>query len=367
MKTVKVGIIGTGNISSAYLNSNAVFSIFDIVALADLDVSRASEKAKEFNIPVACTPGELLANPEIEIVINLTIPGAHYSVSKDILGAGKHVYLEKPLSVTREEGNALVAFAAEKGLRVGCAPDTFFGGSHQTARKLIDDGWIGEPIGATAFMICHGHESWHPAPEFYYKVGGGPMMDMGPYYLTALINMMGPISRVTASARATFAERLITSQPLKGTKIAVDTPTHIAGVMDFGNGAVGTLLTTFDVWSSEHRNIEIYGTEGTLLVPDPNGFGGVVKVRRAGASDFQEVPLTHGYTDNSRGIGVADMAYAIQSGRKHRASGELANHVLEAMHGFLIASETGAHYKLNTTTMRPAALPVGLAKGELDA
>ncbi|HEY3331195.1 MAG TPA: Gfo/Idh/MocA family oxidoreductase [Capsulimonadaceae bacterium] len=367
MKTLKVGIIGTGNISGAYLNSNKVFSVFDIVALADLDLDRARARAEEFSIGRVCTPSELLADPDIDIVINLTIPAAHYSVSVDILNAGKHVYLEKPLSVTREEGAALVALADAKGLRVGCAPDTFFGGSHQTVRKLVDDGWIGRPIAATAFMLCHGHESWHPAPEFYYKVGGGPMMDMGPYYLTALVNILGPIRRVTASATATFQERTITSTPLKGTKITVDTPTHIAGVMDFTSGAVGTLLTSFDVWSSEHRNIEIYGTEGTLIVPDPNGFGGEVKIKRAGAADWSVVPLTHGYTDNSRGIGVADMAYAIQSGRKHRASGELANHVLESMHGFLEASATDEHYRLKTTTERPAALPVGLTNGELDA
>lgn len=366
MRKVKVGIVGCGNISGIYFKAGQTFEILDIVACADLIPERAKSKAEEFGIPKACSTEELLADSEIEIVVNLTIPKAHAEVSLAALEAGKHVYVEKPLAVTREDGQKILETAKVKGLMVGCAPDTFLGGGLQTCRKLIDDGWIGEPIAATAFMLCHGHESWHPDPEFYYKAGGGPMFDMGPYYLTALVSLMGPIKRVTGSTRITFPERTITSQPKFGTKITVDVPTHVAGVMDFASGAIGTIITSFDVWASTLPRIEIYGTMGSMLVPDPNTFGGPVLVRRQGASDWTSMPLTHGYTENSRGIGVADMAYAIQSGRKHRANGEMAYHVLDAMHGVHDAALSGRHYELTTTCERPAPLPLGLPGWALD-
>ncbi len=366
MRKVKVGIIGCGNISGIYFKAGQTFEVLDIVACADLIPERAAAAAEKYNIPKACTPQELLADPEIEIVINLTIPKAHAEVCLAALEAGKHVHVEKPLAVTRGDGRKILEMAKAKGLRVGAAPDTFLGGGLQTCRKLLDDGWIGEPIGATAFMLCHGHESWHPDPEFYYKVGGGPMFDMGPYYLTALVSLIGPVRRVTGSTQVTFPERTITSEPKFGTKVTVDVPTHIAGVMDFANGAVGTILTSFDVWSSTLPRIELYGTEGTMIVPDPNTFGGPIRVRRMGASEWSEVPLTHGYAENSRGIGVADMAYAIQSGRKHRANGEMAYHVLDIMHGFHDAASAGEHYELESTCERPAALPLGLPGHQLD-
>jgi predicted dehydrogenase len=366
MKKVKVGIIGCGNISGIYLkNCSQTFEIIDLVACADLIPERAQAKAEEYNIK-AMSVEELLADPEIEIVLNLTIPKAHAEVCTAALEAGKNVHVEKPLAITREDGQKLLELAKAKGLRIGAAPDTFLGGGIQTCRKLIADGWIGEPVAATAFMTCHGHESWHPDPEFYYKVGGGPMFDMGPYYLTALIALMGPVKRVTGSTRITFPERTITSAPKYGTKITVDVPTHVAGVMDFANGAIGTIITSFDVWSAQLPRIEIYGTEGTLSVPDPNTFGGPVYVRRAGADGWSEIPLTHGYAENSRGIGVADMAYAIRSGRPHRANGEMAYHVLDIMHGFHDASDSGRHYELASTCQQPAPLPLHLPKGFLD-
>ena len=367
MKPVKIGIIGCGNISGIYFKAGKTFSILDIAACADLDLSRAQAKAEEHGVPKAYTPDELLADPDIEIVINLTIPNAHYSVCKAALEAGKHVHVEKPLSITREQGKELVELAKEKGLRLGGAPDTFLGGGIQTCRKLIDDGWIGEPMGATAFMLCHGHESWHPDPAFYYKVGGGPMFDMGPYYLTALVSLIGPIKSIMGSTRATFPERTITSAPKYGEKVTVDVPTHVAGIMNFANGAIGTITTSFDVWASgEHPNIEIYGTEGSLIVPDPNGFGGPVKVRRSGSKEWTEMPLTHGFAENSRGIGVADMAYAVQSGRPHRSNGDLAYHVLEAMHAFHDSSDSGELYKMQSVVERPAPLPMNLPKDALD-
>ncbi|MCC6445275.1 MAG: Gfo/Idh/MocA family oxidoreductase, partial [Armatimonadetes bacterium] len=337
----KIGIVGCGNISGIYFQVCKTFEVLEIAACADLDIGRARAKAEQYGVPKACTVEDLLADPEIKIVVNLTIPKAHASVALAALEAGKSVHNEKPLTITREEGRRLLDLAAAKGLRVGGAPDTFLGAGLQTCRKLIDDGAIGEPVAATAFMMGHGHESWHPDPEFYYQTGGGPMFDMGPYYLTALVSLLGPVSRVTGSARITFPKRTITSQPKSGQKIQVEVPTHIAGVMDFAGGAVGTIITSFDVWAASVPCIEIYGSAGTLAVPDPNGFGGPVRLRRPDDKEWQETPLTHRYGGQSRGIGVADMAYALRSGRPHRASGELAYHVLDTMHAFHDASREG--------------------------
>ncbi len=355
MTPMKVGIVGCGNISNIYLEAGKKFDILDIVAVSDLDMARAQAKAAEHGVAKAVYVDELLADPEIEIVINLTVPGAHYDVCKAALEAGKHAYVEKPLSLTRAQGRDLLETASAKGLRVGGAPDTFLGAALQTCRKLVDDGAIGLPIAATAFMLGRGVETWHPNPEFFFKPGGGPMFDMGPYYLTALVSLLGPLKRVTGSAQMSFPERLITSQPLSGQKIVVETPTHIAGIMDFAGGAVGTIITSFDVWAHNLPPIEIHGSEGSLSVPDPNMFSGAVKLYRDGK--WEEVPLTHGYADNSRGIGVADMAYAIREGRPHRASGELTFHVLDAMHGFLDASQSGKHYLMESEGVRPEALP----------
>ncbi len=366
METVKVGIIGCGNISGAYLSMGDRFEILEIAACADLVMERARAKAEEFSIPRACTVDELLAIDEIDIVVNLTVPHAHAEVALAALEAGKSVYSEKPFALSRDEGRPVLELAREKGLLVGCAPDTFLGAGGQTARKLIDDGAIGEPVAAGAHMMSHGHESWHPDPEFYYKPGGGPMFDMGPYYLTALVNLLGPVRRLTGSATISFPERTITSEPKRGTVIRVECPTHVTGIMQFANGAVGTITTTFDVWAASLPAIEIYGAEGTLSVPNPGGFAGPACVRLAGAEEWREIPVTHGYADQNRGLGVADMAYALRSGRLHRASGELAFHVLDIMESFTDASEQGRYVDLSSTCERPAMLPVGLRPGTLD-
>ncbi|MBV9470091.1 MAG: Gfo/Idh/MocA family oxidoreductase [Abitibacteriaceae bacterium] len=356
---VKVGIIGCGNISGAYLRGNQAFQIFDIVACADLDVARAKAKAEEFGVPKACDVQTLLNDPEIEIVINLTIPRAHGPVALEAIQAGKSVYNEKPLALSRGEGQSLLEAARAKNLLVGCAPDTFLGGAFQTCRQLIDAGQIGEPVAAFAAMMSHGHETWHPDPDFYYQPGGGPMFDMGPYYLTALINFLGPVRRVTGSTRITFPERTITSQPKHGTVIQVNVPTHVVGVMDFASGPIATIITTFDVWAAHLPCIEIYGTEGSLSVPDPNNFGGTVRIKRAEDSEWREVEHTHTYYDPGRSIGVADMAYALRRGRPHRANGDLAYHVLDLMHAFHDASEEGRHIEMQSTCTRPAPLPPG--------
>lgn len=361
-----IGLIGCGTISKTYLEVARTLEILDVVACADILPERAAARAAEFGVPRACTVEELLADPDIAIVVNLTIPRAHAEVGISALEAGKSVYNEKPLAVERADGRKLLDLAAAKGLRVGGAPDTFLGGGLQTCRKLIDDGVIGEPVAAVAFMMSHGHESWHPDPDFYYQPGAGPMFDMGPYYLTALVSLIGPVKRVTGSARITFPERTITSQPKFGQKIQVNTPTHVAGVLDFANGAVGTIITSFDVWPANLPRIEIYGTTGSLSVPDPNTFNGPVRLWKPETKEWTEVPLTHGYTKNSRGLGVADMAYAIRSGRPHRANGDLAYHVLDVMHAFLDASRENRHVEVTSTCERPAPLPVGLTEGTLD-
>jgi predicted dehydrogenase len=363
---VNVGIIGTGNISGIYLEVGQTFEILKITAVADLVRERAEDQAELYEIPRVLPVIEMLADPSIEVILNLTTPDAHADIAFQALNAGKSVYNEKPLAISREDGQNMLALAKQKGLLVGGAPDTFLGGGLQTCRKLIDDGWIGSPVAATAFMLCHGHESWHPDPEFYYKVGGGPMFDMGPYYLTALVSLMGPVVRVTGSARVTFPTRTITSELLNGQVITVDVPTHVAGILDFASRAIATIVTSFDVWSHNLPCIEIYGTAGSLSVPDPNTFGGPVKVRRPGMDSWSEFPLTHGYAENSRSLGLADMAYALRTGRPQRASGEMCNHVLDIMHAVHDASNKGRHIELNSTCTQPAPLPMGLAAGKLD-
>lgn len=364
MKTTKIGIIGCGMISDAYFKAAKVFEILDVVACADTVSERAKEKSELHDVP-CMSIDELLADKDVEIVINLTPPKAHYEVAMATLQAGKHAYSEKPFGVDLEETSKIMAFAEEKGLRVGCAPDTFFGGGHQTTRKLIEDGWIGEPVGGTAIVMGRGPEKWERAP-FFYDHGGGPMLDLGPYYVTALINALGPAKSVTA-VTLKGSETRVGGPDTVPRIYPVNVTTHLSGMVEFQCGAVITVITSFEVYKHGHRPIEIYGSEGSLQVPDPNGFGGPVNVFRKGYKDWVEAPLSHGYVENSRSIGAADMAYAMQSGRAHRASGELANHALEIMLAFDKSSELGQKVELSTTCQQPAVLPLGLEIGELDA
>jgi predicted dehydrogenase len=366
LEPVKTGVIGCGNICDIYLKNCHAMEILEPVACADLVPERARAAAEKHDVAKACSVEELLADPGIELVIDLTVPTAHAEVNLAALAAGKCVYTEKPFATTRSDGRRTLDAARDGEHLVGGAPDTFLGGGLQTCRKLLDDGAIGRPVAAVAFMLGHGPEGWHPSPDFFYKPGGGPMLDMGPYYLTALVSLLGPVRRVTGSAQVSFPERTIGNPQRKGEKIAVETPTHIAGVMDFAGGAVGTIVTSFDVWSHSLPRIEIYGSEGTLAVPDPNTFGGPVRLRKAGEKDWQDVPLTHGYEANSRGLGPAEMAYALRTGRKCRAGGELAFHVLDVMLAFNDASEAGRHVELSSACERPAPLPTGLPAGKLD-
>lgn len=357
MQPLRVGIVGIGNISGIYLKNLASFEATTVVAVADLDRSRAEAAAQSNGVPHVLAPEELLAHPDVDLVLNLTIPAAHGPVALQAVANGKHVYNEKPLSIDLGQARELVETAKAKGVRVGCAPDTFLGQGIQTAIGALDSGAIGVPIAATAAMRSRGPEGWHPSPEFFFKPGGGPMLDMGPYYLTALAAMLGPVKRTAGIVRASFPTRTVGSGPLKGQTITVETPTHLAGVLEYASGPIAELTTSFDLyhgWSD--APITVYGSEGTMKVPDPNNFSGDVLVRRGDEEEWQVVEPNHAYPENSRGLGVLDIALALRDGRAHRASGELALHVLETMLSFERSSSEGRHVSLETAPPRPEPL-----------
>ena len=359
---MKIGIIGCGTISGAYFGGAQKTDVLEIKSCADIRMEAAQSAAEKYGCQAASVD-ELLADEEIELVVNLTIPKAHAEIGIATLEAGKHTYSEKPFSVDIESGQNLLKKAAEKGLRVGCAPDTFLGAGIQTSRKALDEGAIGRPIAGTAFMCGHGHESWHPSPAFYYDVGGGPMLDMGPYYITALVNILGPVKRVAGITTKAFEERIATSDAASGQRIPVKTTTHLTGAIEFANGAIITMIMSFDMWRHSLPCIELYGETGSMQVPDPNGFGGSVRVS-ATRDGWSDVPLA--FPKNARMIGVIDMVRAIQSGRPHRVSGALAYHVLEVMLAFDKSSQSGQHAEIESTVERPAPLPPGLEEWEIE-
>lgn len=365
MTGMRIGIIGCGNISPAYLNYLQDSTIAKVTALADMVPEKAEERAKEYGIERVYTVEEMLQAPDIDMILNLTVPASHAAINIAALEHGKHVYAEKPLSISLEDAKRTLELAEAKQLRVGCAPDTFLGAGMETSRKAIQDGRIGQPVAATAFMMGAGPEGWHPNPDFFYAEGGGPMFDMGPYYLTALVNLLGPIVRISSSAASLVPERIVKSGPRAGTRIPVQTPTHYSGTLDFADGAIGTLVTSFDIpGGSTLPRIEIYGTEGSLLVPDPNYFDGDVKLRRYDSEEWSIVPPMFAGAANERGKGIEDMARAILENREHRASGKLAYHVLEAMHAFLASSKEGRHIQLESSSafhLEAAYRPLGKA------
>jgi predicted dehydrogenase len=360
-RPVGIGIIGAGVISEIYLkNTTGVFENIRAVAIADLLPERAQARASEFGIE-ALDIEALIAHPDVELVVNLTIPDAHHEVARLVLDAGTSVYNEKPLAIDRDGARELVALARERGVLVGGAPDTFLGGGLQTARKALEDGLIGTPVAATAHVLGRGMEMWHPDPYFFFQPGAGPLFDVGPYYLTALSSMLGPVQSVAGFARASFPEREVTAEgPKTGDRIPVNTPTHIAGSLQFESGVIGSLVASFDVWEVDERRtvLTIYGSDGTLHLPDPNTFGGPVTLVHEHTRETEELPLTHGYTVNSRGIGVSDMARALRGDSEPaRASGEMAAHVVDIMQSVLEAAESGSTVDLVTTMTRPAPLP----------
>jgi len=371
----QVGLIGCGKISDIYLKNCARFDGIDIVACASLDIAESRAKAAQYDIPKACVPDDIFTDPGIDAVLNLTIPDAHFDISRRALEAGKHVYSEKPFVTDLTDGRALLALGREKGLLVGNAPDTFLGGRWQTVRKLLDSGVIGAPTGVAAFVPTHGVERHHPNPDFYYAKGGGPLLDLGPYYLTAMVFCLGPIRRVAGLARKTFPQRMIENGPRHGQMMPVEVDTHCLSLMEFESGVIGQMMVSFDVWESETPRLEIYGEEGTICIPDPdpgdgaNIFQGPVWYRTRATSRWTMRPRpkapaewsvaenTHDYNWDARGIGLLDLAEAVRDGRQPRASGDLAFHVYEAMEGMLASPGLGRFVDLTSRCDRPEPMP----------
>ena len=366
---MNIGMVGVGCISGIYLKNFAeTFKNVRLVAVCDLIRERAEKAQAEYGIPkLYDTMEELFADPEIDIVLNLTRPYQHYDVSRAALLAGKHVYSEKPLGADWEEGCELVRLAQERGLWIGGAPDTFMGAGIQSCRKYLDEGLIGEVIGGRCVMASRGVETWHPDPDFYYQRGGGPLLDMGPYYITALINLLGGVRRVYAASRTTFAERLITAKPHVGEMIKVNVPTHYETLMTFDSGVTISFLTSFDIYNPKMPNIILYGTKGNLTVPDPNCFGAEkgMKFKNGETGEEVELPLTFDYSVNSRCLGLADLAAAIEQGRPPRTSYRQTYHVLEVMTGMMKSAETGMPYEMITHFDREAPLDPTLPHGVL--
>lgn len=375
MDKFKVGLIGCGRISDIYLKNCAKFDGIDITACASLDIAESKAKAAQYGIAKATVPEEIFADPEIDAVLNLTIPDAHFDISRRALEAGKHVYSEKPFVTDLQDGRDLLALGRKKGLLVGNAPDTFLGGRWQTVRKLLDRGVIGAPTGVAAFVPTHGVERHHPNPDFYYAKGGGPLLDLGPYYLTAMVFCLGPIRRVAGMARKTFPQRMIENGPRHGEMMPVEVDTHNLSLMEFESGVIGQMMVSFDVWESETPRLEIYGEDGTILIPDPdpgdgaNIFEGPVWYRTRATSrwtmrprpkapkDWSVAENTHDYNYDARGIGLLDLAEAVREGRQPRASGDMAFHIYEAMEGMLASPGLGRFVELESSCDRPAPLP----------
>ncbi|MFO1208871.1 MAG: Gfo/Idh/MocA family oxidoreductase [Amaricoccus sp.] len=364
---MRIGIVGCGSISLAYLRNAPLFRGVEIIACADINREAADRRAAEFGVR-ATDVDALIADPGIDLVLNLTIPAAHFDVSMRALQAGKHVFTEKPLAVTVDEGRRLLAAAEERGLAVGSAPDTFLGAAGRVARRLVREGAIGRPVTGTAFMLGRGMEHWHPDPGFYYQAGAGPVMDMGPYYLTMLVNLIGPIRRVQAVATSGQAERLITAPgPKQGSRFAVGTPTSVLSLLEFDGGPTVTFGASWDVFRHSNHPIELHGTKGSLRLPDPDNFSGIVAVSDMGEAwlDTDTSALPYGAPNwpigapdraNYRMLGLADLARACAEGRPPRASGELALHVLEVMQAILRAGETGTAQTIVETVPQPAEL-----------
>ncbi|WP_285250814.1 Gfo/Idh/MocA family oxidoreductase [Pseudarthrobacter sp. fls2-241-R2A-168] len=363
-KPLKVGIIGCGAIIAQYLTNFRKLQDLELVAVADLDPARAQAVAEQYDGVRAVSVDELLAADDVELVLNLTIPAAHAEVALKAIAAGKSVYGEKPLAATAAEARTVLEAAREAGVVVGCAPDTVLGTGIQTARKAIDDGLIGAPISASATMVTPGHERWHPNPDFYYQPGGGPLLDMGPYYVTALVTLLGPVVSVTGAASHTRSERTIGSGPRQGEKVPVAIDSHVTGVLTHASGALSTLFMSFDAVKSKSPNIEIHGEHGSLVVPDPNHFDGDVQLFSLGADAWETLPVSAGYVDSGRGFGIADLA-ATPEGAEPRAGGTLAFHVLEVMESVLESAHTGSSVRISSTVERPAGVELTVLTGDV--
>ncbi len=360
--TLKAGVIGCGNISAAYMRLAPLFRGFRMHACADIIPEAASARADEFGLKALSVDG-LLADENIDIVVNLTVPNAHFEISRQALEAGKHLYSEKPFVLSVAEGRELGRIAEERGLRIGSAPDTFLGGSHQLARLLVDGDAVGKITSGTCFVQSPGMEMWHPNPDFFFKPGGGPILDLGPYYVSNLVQLLGPVKRVAAMSSSASEYRTITSEPRYGDRIRVETPTTVHALIEFHSGAQITYCASWDVWQHGHSNMELYGRNGTLHVPDPNFFGGEIRISER--SSFTNVSRSwdhpfsrpqQGERANYRGAGLADMAVAILDRRPHRCTYAFALHAVEVMTSILASGETGQFVDILTECERPAPL-----------
>lgn len=369
MPSTGIGILGCGNISESYLKLAPLFAGLDVRAVADINMDAARARAAEFGVRADTVDG-LMAAEDIEIIVNLTIPAAHFETTKAILEAGKHAYSEKPFVLSLSQGESLRELALKKGLRVGSAPDTFLGGAHQLARTAIDDGAVGKIIGGTCHVMSHGMEAWHPNPDFFFQPGGGPILDLGPYYITNLVQLIGPVKAVSAMTATSFPERTISNGPRNGETVPVETPTNIHALLEFQSGAIVSFGASWDVWAHRHKNMELYGSEGSLYVPDPNFFGGDVQIadRDGKVATITEVNHPFGVPNSADGrgdkqanyrcAGLADMAAAITDNRPHRCSLELATHVVEVMTAILQSGQSRSWVEMSTTCDRPDPMGV---------
>jgi predicted dehydrogenase len=382
VKPFRIGLIGCGRISDIYIKNCQRFDDLEIVACASLDIAESKTKAEQYDIPKYCLPEDIFADPTIDCVLNLTIPAAHASISLQALEAGKHVYSEKPFVTELADGEKILQLAKQKGLLVGNAPDTFLGGRWQTVKRLLNEDVIGKPTGVSAFVGTHGVERHNPNPDFYYLEGGGPLLDLGPYYLTAMIFFMGPISRVAGLSRKTFEQRTIENGPRNGEKIPVEIDTHSLSMIEFTSGAIGSMTMSFDIWDSETPRFEIYGEKGTICIADPdpvhgaNIFQGDVlyrtqetsrwthQPRPTGRDHWQIAENRHSYNEDSRGLGLLDLAYAAQAKRSPRASGEMAHHVYEVMESLSTAADTGQYQTIHSSCQIPEMLATDFPHNE---
>lgn len=366
---MQVGIVGCGNISATYVANLQTFDFVKVKAVHDIVPERAEALAARFGLK-AVSLRDILDDPEIGLVINITNPTSHYTISRAALEAGKHVHSEKPLGVNMEEAEELMTLARNNGLRISCAPDTFMGGGHQLTRRLLDEGAIGKVVAGTALFLHHGHEFWHPDPAFFYGRGGGPMLDVGPYYVTNLIALLGPVKEVIGTAKITRIERTVLTEPKRGETIKVLTPTHLTGVMEFHSGATVTIAASFDIVKHQHNQVELYGSEGAMVTPDPNNFTGPVQTIREGDKDWQTVKVNHPYVEGApghlglRGLGAAEMVDSLRAGRPHRVSAELAFHALEVMTAFERSSQSKHAVAIHSTCGRPDPIPRTVKHGK---
>lgn len=354
-------MVGCGNIAGQYLTQVSRLPNLELAAVVDAVPAAAAAVAEQHGVP-ARTLDEVLADPTIDVVLNLTTPAHHAPISTQALQAGKHVYQEKPFGLSLTQARELAAAAAASGKRLGAAPDTVLGTGIQTARRAIDDGLIGVPVGATAFMLCPGHEAWHPNPGFYYRAGGGPLLDMGVYYLTALVTLLGPISTVAGmGARSTEVRTVPDGAPRAGETLPVEVDTHVAALLRHASGALSTLLVSFDTRATVLPTIEVYGSAGTLSVPDPNRFDGTVGLATDRRAPFVDLEVSGGYAEAGRGVGLSDMVRAIAAGTPHRQSGELSLHVHEVMEAVLTSAGSNTFVTIEAGCDRPDAVPYGVS------